>query len=165
MTDLIRNFAYSARQDYLTNALETLTEMRKKRNNSSSREEAEELLRETSEQSEGSASSTEMGTTDGCSAHGVDPERVAARWTRIEQIITATPEDDHSAQWSVLSVCPCCGAPARVESLVCTSCTSADLDALATPPPCALCSAPGYAYETEWRCADHVDTRRQREVA
>jgi len=97
---------------------------------------------------------------DGCTAHDVTPEQVAARWRRLEAIIAATPEDDHNAQWSVVSMCPCCCGPSRVENLLCRQCEDADLDELRKAPPCVVCGMPGLTIEERvWVCESHRSAR------
>ncbi len=59
---------------------------------------------------------------DGCELHGITAEDVARGWERVEELIAGTPDDDHDAQWSVVSVCPCCSAPARAKALLCSPC-------------------------------------------
>jgi len=94
---------------------------------------------------------------DGCESHAVTADDVALRWRHVEAIIAATPEDDHSAQWSVVSMCPCCCAPAKVDALVCSRCAGADLDQLRQAPPCA-CGRPGVTIHAgQWVCRSHFE--------
>lgn len=93
---------------------------------------------------------------DGCATHGVTPEQVSARWRRLEAIIAATPDDDHNAQWSGVSMCPCCCGPSRVEKLLCRQCEDVDLDELRKPPSCTDCGEPSTTVEGgSWRCESH----------
>lgn len=97
---------------------------------------------------------------DGCGLHDVTAADVAARWQHLEAIIGATPEDDHDAQWSVVSVCPCCCGPSRVEQLLCRRCEDADLDQLRKPPPYIDCGTSGITIDdAEWRCESHRSHR------
>ena len=100
---------------------------------------------------------------DGCESHGVSPADVEARWNRLEAIIAATPADDHSAQWSIVGMCPCCCGPARVEALLCSRCEGADLDELRKAPPCSVCGAAADRLDEtgrEWRCEPHARESR-----
>jgi len=97
---------------------------------------------------------------DGCGLHEVTADDVAARWAQLEAIIGATPEDDRDAQWSVVSVCPCCCGPSRVKTLLCTRCEGADLDELRKTPPCTDCGEPSTTVEGgSWRCESHRSVR------
>ena len=97
---------------------------------------------------------------DGCDLHSVTTNDVDARWWRLEAIIAATPDDDHDAQWSVVTMCPCCCGPARVEALLCSRCEGADLDELREAPPCSVCGSTADRLSSsgnQWRCVEHVD--------
>lgn len=97
---------------------------------------------------------------DGCGLHGVGSADVAARWRQVELTVGATPEDDHDAQWSVVTVCPCCCGPSRIEKLLCTRCEGADLDELRKTPPCGNCGEPSITIEDgSWRCESHRNVR------
>ncbi len=52
----------------------------------------------------------------GCEAHAIQEAAVDQRWTRLEEIIHATPEEDHDAQWSVITMCTCCGGPRKLNT-------------------------------------------------
>lgn len=132
---------------------------------------AKQMLRAESDQSDRSPATDDLSSHtallsqprrvgDGCDLHGVTSADVDARWRRLEAIIATTPDDDHDAQWSVVTMCPCCCAPARVDALLCSRCESADLDELKKAPPCTVCGGTADRLSTsgdQWRCVEHVD--------
>jgi hypothetical protein len=131
---------------------------------------AKQLLRAESDESDQSRGADDLlshtallsqarRVVDGCELHGVTSDELNARWQRVEAIIAATPEDDHDAQWSVVTMCPCCCGPARVEALLCSRCDGADLDELRKVPPCTVCGGTADRLDStgaEWRCEPHA---------
>ena len=62
---------------------------------------------------------------DGCNRHGITVDSVLTRWTGVEKIIEAVPEDDRDAQLEVISTCICCLGPCKVlygGTPLCTQC-------------------------------------------
>lgn len=132
---------------------------------------AKQMLRAESDQSDRSPGADDLPSHtallsqprrvgDGCDLHSVTGVDVEARWRRLEAIIAGTPEDDHDAQWSVVTMCPCCCGPARAEALLCSRCEGADLDELRKAPPCTICGGTADRLSTsdkQWRCVEHVD--------
>ena len=131
---------------------------------------AKQMLRAESDQSDRSPATGDLSSHtalfaqarrvgDGCDLHGVTSADVDARWRRLEAIIASTPDDDHNAQWSVVTMCPCCCGPARVEALLCSRCEGVDLDELRKGPPCTACGGTADRLDStgaEWRCERHA---------
>ena len=82
---------------------------------------------------------------DGCDAHGIAADAVAARWAEVERR-GLTP-----------GFCACCSGPAPVQTLACRWCERLDEERaaeLVQLRPCVLCGANGYTCDAElvWRC-------------